>query len=131
VCLKAIVTSVQFSTHNKNRFASAYEDGCVAIWDTTKKEPVCTLKEHEGPCTCVIFSPLNNILMATGGLDSSIGLYDTSAKKWAKWLYQAYIYIWQALKVLEPFVFLTQLWFYFSKPRSTLKTSTILLPTTF
>ncbi len=40
-------------------------------------------------------------------------------------------YIWQVLKILEPFVFSTQLWFYFSKPRKTLKSSTILLPTTF
>jgi WD40 repeat protein len=75
------VTAIQFSQNTKSRYAAAYQDGCVAVWDTTKRDPLCVFKQHASSCMCVAFSSLNNILMATGGLDSSIALYDIAAKK--------------------------------------------------
>lgn len=41
---------------------------------------MCIFKNHNGPCTSVLLSPLNGILMISGGLDGLITLYDISSK---------------------------------------------------
>ena len=75
------VTSMQYSLMNSNTLGAGYEDGSVVLWDCNKEHPTVVFKYHESMCTSVILSPINLILMGSGGLDSNLNLYDTATRK--------------------------------------------------
>ncbi len=75
-----MVTSVQYSAVNTS-LAAGYDDGSAILWDGSKEQPICTFKSHNAPCTSITLSPINFILMVSGGLDSIFTMYDTSSKK--------------------------------------------------
>ena len=56
-------------------------DGSVILWDVSKELPQCVFKDHHSACTSVVSSPLNAILMVSGGMDNKIYMYDTKTKK--------------------------------------------------
>lgn len=75
-----MVNAVQYPAQSPN-LASAYDDGSIILWDCSREQPICTFQAHKSPCTSVVISPLNAILMTSGGLDSSFFMYDISYKK--------------------------------------------------
>jgi WD40 repeat protein len=75
------VSCLQYSPGNVANLASAYEDGSVILWDSAKESPIASFKNHTSLCTSVVISPVNQVLMISGGLDSVISLYDTANKK--------------------------------------------------
>lgn len=73
---------VHFSSYTISYLVSGYEDGTVVCWDTNRE--VANLefvRAHEQPCTSVVFSPFNNVLAISAGMDAKINIYDLSAKK--------------------------------------------------
>ena len=85
--LQPSVTCIQYSAINVSSLAAAYDDGTVILWDGGKEQPECTFKSHNAPCTSIVLSPLNFILMVSGGLDSMFTMYDTKAKKYAIFIF--------------------------------------------
>lgn len=74
------LTSIQYSAVNSSVIGCTYDDGTVLLWDTSKEKLHSTYKSHTLPCTSFSFSPINNILMISGGLDG-ICCYDLYSKK--------------------------------------------------
>ena len=59
----------------------ALDDGSLSIWDAHKSQEHHTFPAvHSGPCTQLAFSPYNNLLVATVGIDKKLALYDTANK---------------------------------------------------
>lgn len=77
------ITSIQFSAVSSNLLGCSYDDGTVLIWDIHKETQHCLFKEHNVPCTSFAFSPINNILMISAGLDG-LCCYDLTTKKLVK-----------------------------------------------
>jgi WD40 repeat protein len=75
------VTSIHYSASNIGHLGASYEDGSVVLWDVSKEQPQCVFKEHTSICTSLVSSPINAILMVSGGMDNLLVMYDTSAKK--------------------------------------------------
>lgn len=75
-----ILTSIQYSTINSSIIGCTYDDGTVLVWDMSKEKVQSTYKSHTLPCTSFSFSPINNILMISGGLDG-LCCYDLYSKK--------------------------------------------------
>lgn len=65
--------------------AASFNSGTVAAWNTHSKTSNAPLFEfngaHQSPATCVVLSPVTDILMVSGGLDKGILLYDLPKKK--------------------------------------------------
>lgn len=73
---------VNFSSYTISNLASAYEDGSVVCWDTNREMANLEfLRVHDQACTAVVFSPLNNMLALSGGIDAKINIYDLSSKR--------------------------------------------------
>jgi WD40 repeat protein len=49
-----------------------------------KEKPACIFNKHESPVTCCILSPLNEMLMISGGLDNQLSCYDLKQKSYIK-----------------------------------------------
>lgn len=76
------VTALQYSVRNPAQLASGYDDGTVTLWDTNKNVPMCSVKAHSLPCTSVVLSPKNALLMVSTGLDSVIRFHDYCSNKY-------------------------------------------------
>jgi len=75
------VRCIRFSPWNDPRLAMALDDGSLSIWDAHKSQEHHTFPAiHSGPCTQLAFSPYNNLLVATVGIDKKLALYDTANK---------------------------------------------------
>ena len=75
------VTSLQYNHGHKGVLAASNEGGSVSFWDCNENKLVTQFKQqHSAPCTGLAFSPLNNILMLSAGLDKKCVCYDTKAK---------------------------------------------------
>ena len=72
---------MQYSAFNATNLASAHDDGSIVYWDMLKEKPICIFNKHEAPATCCILSPINEILMLSGGLDNILACYDIKQKK--------------------------------------------------
>ena len=62
--------------------AMALDDGSLSIWDAEKSQEYHNFPAvHSGPSTQLAFSPYNNMLVATVGIDRKLVLYDTVGKR--------------------------------------------------
>jgi WD40 repeat protein len=63
-----------FSFFKKNYFATCGDEGMIIIWDINKQELYHAFEKskHSKPCHGVAFSPTNELLLCSGGLDSKI-----------------------------------------------------------
>lgn len=60
-------------------FGSVGDDSNLFLWDVREKTdcPTHTVKKaHEKDVNCIAFNPLNEFLLATGGSDSMVNLWD-------------------------------------------------------
>lgn len=64
--------------------ASGGDDGVLQIWDLRQfqtKTPIATFKHHTKPITTVEWHPTDSTVLATGGADDQIALWDLAVEK--------------------------------------------------
>jgi WD40 repeat protein len=81
--MKSALTMARFSHTKRHIMASSYESGAVCIWDlqaATQGSQQSALRHkffsHTNACSGLAFSPVNNLLICSAGLDSKILFYD-------------------------------------------------------
>lgn len=73
---------IKFSPWKDPHLAMALDDGSLSIWDAEKSQEYHNFPAvHSGPSTQLAFSPYNNMLVATVGIDRKLVLYDTVGKR--------------------------------------------------
>lgn len=76
------VREIQFSHFKKSLLGAVSDDGALNLWDSnTKKLSTSFASDHKGPATGLSFSPMNDMLLCSVGLDKRIVFYDVQQKK--------------------------------------------------
>lgn len=57
------------------------DKGSLAFWDVITAKEIQKFSEHKAPSTGLAFSPVNEVLVLSSGLDKRCVCYDTLAKK--------------------------------------------------
>jgi len=79
------IRGIKFSNFLKQILATASDDSAVNIWDISTKQIVKEYaQEHRMPASGVSFSPANDMLMCSFGIDKKIVFYDVVGKKTIK-----------------------------------------------
>lgn len=78
--------TLKFSYFKKNILATSGDNGVVAVWDIKKGELYHAFDKssHSNTCTGVVFSPTNELLLWSAGLDAKIQFFDILEKKTVK-----------------------------------------------
>ncbi|KAL2093579.1 hypothetical protein ACEWY4_010891 [Coilia grayii] len=75
------VRDLRYSVVKRSMLGTVSDVGSVALWDaTTQKETHTFESAHKGPASALAFSPANDLLFVSVGLDKKIICYDTSSK---------------------------------------------------
>ena len=103
--MRSALTMARFSFTKRHILATSYESGLVCIWDLQQivsskereaKENTSTggqnqnnplrhkFSAHSNICSGIAFSPVNNLLLCTAGLDSRIFFFDIVEGKQVK-----------------------------------------------
>ncbi|XP_004623863.1 protein NEDD1 [Octodon degus] len=81
------VRHLRYSVYKKSLLGSVSDNGLVTLWDVNSQSPYHNFgSTHKAPASGICFSPVNELLFVTIGLDKRIILYDTSCKKLVKTL---------------------------------------------
>uniref|UniRef100_A0A452TBD1 Protein NEDD1 n=1 Tax=Ursus maritimus TaxID=29073 RepID=A0A452TBD1_URSMA len=81
------VRHLKYSVFKKSLLGSVSDNGIVTLWDVNSQSPYHNFDStHKAPASGICFSPVNELLFVTIGLDKRIILYDTSSKKLVKTL---------------------------------------------
>ncbi|XP_039080579.1 protein NEDD1 isoform X2 [Hyaena hyaena] len=81
------VRHLKYSLFKKSLLGSVSDNGVVTLWDVNGQSPYHNFDStHKAPASGICFSPVNELLFVTIGLDKRIILYDTSSKKLVKTL---------------------------------------------
>jgi len=79
------INQLRFSHFRQNLLAGACDDCALCTWDSGTKSQLCRFEiasgGHSAPCTGLVFSPCNQMLLASVGLDKNIICYDVIANK--------------------------------------------------
>ncbi|XP_069765784.1 protein NEDD1 isoform X2 [Narcine bancroftii] len=75
------VQDLSYSVFKKAMLGSVHDSGTVTLWDVNTQQVHHTFENaHKAPATGLRFSPVNDLLFATVGLDKKINCYDSSSK---------------------------------------------------
>uniref|UniRef100_A0A2K6G6I0 NEDD1 gamma-tubulin ring complex targeting factor n=1 Tax=Propithecus coquereli TaxID=379532 RepID=A0A2K6G6I0_PROCO len=75
------VRHLKYSLFKKSLLGSVSDNGIVTLWDVNSQSPYHNFDStHKAPASGICFSPVNELLFVTTGLDKRIILYDTSSK---------------------------------------------------
>uniref|UniRef100_UPI00398F3E26 protein NEDD1 n=1 Tax=Pristiophorus japonicus TaxID=55135 RepID=UPI00398F3E26 len=75
------VQDLKYSVFKKALLGSVHDSGTVTLWDVHTQQPYYTFENaHKAPASGLCFSPVNDLLFATVGLDKKINCYDSSSK---------------------------------------------------
>ncbi|KAG1651879.1 Protein NEDD1 [Nymphon striatum] len=77
---KQAIRSICFNTVKRSMLGSSCDSGTVALWDSNTKQLVHQFSSHFAPSTGLAFSPVNDLLLASVGLDKKIVCYDIQRK---------------------------------------------------
>ncbi|XP_007522102.1 protein NEDD1 [Erinaceus europaeus] len=81
------VRQLRYSSFKKSLLGSVSDNGVVTLWDVNSQSPYHNFgSKHNAPASGICFSPVNELLFVTIGLDKKVILYDTSSKKELKTL---------------------------------------------
>jgi protein NEDD1 len=73
---------LDYSRISRHLLVTAGDDGTVHLWDTTGRNPkVSWLKQHSAPTAGVSFSPSNDKIIASVGLDKKLYTYDSGSRR--------------------------------------------------
>ncbi|XP_035193435.1 protein NEDD1 [Oxyura jamaicensis] len=76
------IRHLKYSSFKKSLLGSVSDSGNVTLWDVNSQNPYHNFENtHKAPASEICFSPVNELLLVTVGLDKRIILYDTSSKK--------------------------------------------------
>ena len=57
------------------------DKGSLAFWDVNANKEIHNFNEHKAPSTGLAFSPVNEVLVLSSGLDKRCVCYDVMTKK--------------------------------------------------
>lgn len=79
------VRDIQFSHFKKSLLGAVSDDSALNLWDSnTRKLFTSFASDHKAPATGLSFSPMNDMLLCSVGLDKRIVFYDVQGKKSVK-----------------------------------------------
>ena len=80
------IRTVKFSPFRRSHVAAAGEEAVVELYDTARSDAPSLVKfsQHSGTVTGLTFSPVNELLLCSAGLDCRALFYDVQAKKLVK-----------------------------------------------
>ncbi|KAB2600494.1 protein NEDD1-like [Pyrus ussuriensis x Pyrus communis] len=77
-----VLRVLDYSRISRHLLVTAGDGGSVHLWDTTARSPkVSWLKQHSAPTAGISFSPSNDKMFATVGLDKKLYTYDTGSRQ--------------------------------------------------
>ncbi|KAL0452812.1 UNVERIFIED_CONTAM: protein NEDD1 [Sesamum latifolium] len=77
-----VLGALDYSRMSRHLLVTAGDDGSIHLWDTTGRSPkVSWLKQHSAPTSGVSFSPSNDKIIASVGLDMKLYTFDTGSRK--------------------------------------------------
>ncbi|KAL0404147.1 UNVERIFIED_CONTAM: protein NEDD1 [Sesamum radiatum] len=77
-----VLGALDYSRMSRHLLVTAGDDGSIHLWDTTGRSPkVSWLKQHSAPTSGVNFSPSNDKIIASVGLDMKLYTFDTGSRK--------------------------------------------------
>ncbi|KAL1172182.1 hypothetical protein V6Z11_A05G332500 [Gossypium hirsutum] len=77
-----VLSVLDYSRISRHILVTAGDDGSIHLWDTTGRSPkVSWLKQHSAPTTGISFSPSNDKVIASVGLDKKLYTYDTGSRR--------------------------------------------------
>ncbi|XP_010543764.1 PREDICTED: protein NEDD1-like [Tarenaya hassleriana] len=77
-----VLRVLDYSRSSRHLLLTAGDDGTVHLWDTTGRNPKMSwLKQHSAPAAGVCFSPSNEKIIASVGLDKKLYTYDSSSRR--------------------------------------------------
>ncbi|KAM7269925.1 hypothetical protein ACFE04_029139 [Oxalis oulophora] len=79
-----VLRVLDYSRISRHLLATAGDDGSVHLWDTTGHKPkISWLKQHSAPTAGISFSPANDKIIASVGLDKKLYTYDSGSRRHA------------------------------------------------
>ncbi|KAK7244287.1 hypothetical protein RIF29_39107 [Crotalaria pallida] len=69
------LSSICWNTYIKSQLASSNFEGVVQLWDVTRSQIVCEMKEHERRVWSIDFSSADPTMLASGSDDGSVKLW--------------------------------------------------------
>lgn len=76
------IQGLQYSYHHHSMIASVSDDASLVLWDTGARRSIHQFtRSHKAPATDLMFSPANDKLLLSCGLDKNIVLYDVLNKR--------------------------------------------------
>ena len=77
------ITDLRFNRIKQSLLAGSTESGTIALWDANVVKRTCSFSEHRGPASGTAFSPINETLLLSSGLDKRCLGYDVQSRKLA------------------------------------------------
>ncbi|XP_054129824.1 protein NEDD1 isoform X1 [Melozone crissalis] len=79
------IRHLKYSSFKKSLLGTVSDSGNVTLWDVNSQNPYHNFENpHKAPASEICFSPVNELLFVTVGLDKRIIFYDTLGKKLLK-----------------------------------------------
>uniref|UniRef100_W5KQ65 NEDD1 gamma-tubulin ring complex targeting factor n=1 Tax=Astyanax mexicanus TaxID=7994 RepID=W5KQ65_ASTMX len=76
-----VIHDLKYSLIKRSLLGSVSDSGSVVLWDANTQKEVHTFEgAHKAPASGLSFSPANDLLFITVGLDKKIVCYDTASK---------------------------------------------------
>ncbi|KAG9445537.1 hypothetical protein H6P81_011665 [Aristolochia fimbriata] len=77
-----VLRVLDYSRISRHVLVTAGDDGSVHLWDTTGRNPkISWVKQHSAPTTGVCFSPSNDKVIASVGLDKKLVIFDSGTRR--------------------------------------------------
>ncbi|XP_010558102.1 PREDICTED: protein NEDD1-like isoform X2 [Tarenaya hassleriana] len=77
-----VLRVLDYSRSSRHLLLTAGDDGTLHLWDTTGRNPKMSwLKQHSAPAAGVSFSPSNEKIIASVGLDKKLYTYDSGSRR--------------------------------------------------
>ena len=70
------IHAIQYSPFRKGVAAVAGDECTVQLWDTARGVSVSQFTQHKAPVMGVCFSPVNDLLLCSAGLDKMLHFFD-------------------------------------------------------
>jgi protein NEDD1 len=78
------LNAARFSPFQRRLIVACDDGGGVGAWDISRAGLIASLTAHKAPATALSFSPLNELLLVTCGLDKRILFHDLKTHKMVK-----------------------------------------------